>query len=315
MGEANSSIVGHQILREWWTTHQERASWEKYLECLSTEAKVFEQSQIKLQEEKVSFEKEKKSKEWGLQRLRNKLQASEELRAKERKEWRASFKEKYEEAKSHRERVEVELNAQVLSKDRDLGKKDAEITELNRRLFKVQEKNESLGIDLGAEKVTADTAEEAHKAAEEARKISASLIVAQTNYAEAQSIVDTMQNHGVAYVANSILNATELDRAVAGLTNAARAVGHRAGYTECTQRVEAALKQHFRTRHCSVNDEVEEMLIKAEEVYDNLSLPIMDLVTGVLKHDDYVTRMKSIFEVPETVEFFDEEEAGGDGAE
>ncbi|KAM0014046.1 hypothetical protein Hdeb2414_s0039g00735651 [Helianthus debilis subsp. tardiflorus] len=134
----------------------------------------------------------------------------------------ASLKEKYEEAKTDRERAEI------LSKDRDLAGKDAEIAELKRSLFEAQEKNESLEIDLATEKVKVDTAEEARKAAEETRKISISALnVAHTNYVEAQSIV-----------ANSILNATELDQAVAALTDAARAVGHRGGYLECTRHVE-----------------------------------------------------------------------------
>ncbi|MFS8000824.1 hypothetical protein Hanom_Chr13g01183071 [Helianthus anomalus] len=266
MGEANSSAAGYQILHEWQTMYQERASWEKY--------------------------------QWGLQGLRNKLQASEELLAKERKEWRVAcenenkkmfaarakitnleadvgslktsevaLKEKYEEANSQRECVEKRCGD---------------------RRAQVQEKNESLEIDLVTEKLKADTVEEARKAVAEARQISTyALNIAQTNYAEAQSIVDSllsdsewMQNHGAAYVANSILNATELDQAVTGLTDAARAVGHRAGYIECAQHVETALKQHFGTRHCYVNDKAEEMLIKAEEVYDNLSLPIMDLWHG-----------------------------------
>ncbi|KAJ0669223.1 hypothetical protein HanPI659440_Chr17g0698591 [Helianthus annuus] len=124
-----------------------------------------------------------------------------------------------------------------------------------------------------------------------------------------------MRNHGVAYVADSILNATELDRAVAGLTDVARAVGHRAGYLECTQHVETNLKRHPGMRHCSVTNQAYDMMVKAEEVYDNLSLPIMDLVTEALKLDDYVLRLKSVFEVLETIELSDEEETGGDNAE
>ncbi|KAF5778300.1 hypothetical protein HanRHA438_Chr12g0557251 [Helianthus annuus] len=194
----------------------------------------------------------------------------------------AALKEKYEEANSQRERVE----------------------------------NKSLEISLAAEKVKADTVEEA-------RKISTSALnVAQTNYAEAQSIVDTllsdsewMREHGVAYVANSILNATELDKVVVALTDDSRAIGHRGGYLECTKHVEPALKQHFGTRHCSVTDQTEDMLAKAEEVYNNLSLPVMELVIDVLKHDDYVSRLKSIFVVSESVELSGEEEtAECDGA-
>ncbi|MFS7962469.1 hypothetical protein Hanom_Chr08g00727001 [Helianthus anomalus] len=58
------------------------------------------------------------------------------------------------------------------------------------------------------------------------------------------------------------------------------------------------------------------MLVKAEEVYDNLSLPIMDLVTEAVKHDDYVSRLKAIFEPLQTVDLSNEDdEAGGDCAE
>ncbi|KAF5781624.1 hypothetical protein HanPI659440_Chr11g0417651 [Helianthus annuus] len=226
------------------------------------------------------------------------------------KKSKADFKEGYEEARSHRECVEVELNAQILSKDRDLTGKDTEIAELKRRLREAHEgldaekqKVESLEIDLKAEKVKVETAEEA-------RKISTSTLnVAQMNYVEAQSIVDTllsdsewMQHHGVAHVANSILNETELDKAVVGLTMDAHAAGHRAGYVECTQHVEETLKQHFDTHHCSASDQAKGILVKAEEVYDNLSLHEMDLVTEALKHDGYVSRLKSIFEVPDIVE-------------
>ncbi|KAJ0932311.1 hypothetical protein HanPSC8_Chr04g0172201 [Helianthus annuus] len=180
-----------EIVREWRTLHLERASWEKHRERLAAEAKLFEQVQIKLQEDRASFDKEKKSKEWGLQGLKKKLQASKDTLADERRKWRvacenenkkmftartkitnleaqveglkkseAEFKEKYEETKSHRERAEVDLNAQILSKDRDLAGKDAEIAELKRRLREEQEgleaeqqKNESMEIDLAVRRL------------------------------------------------------------------------------------------------------------------------------------------------------------------
>ncbi|KAJ0805327.1 hypothetical protein HanPI659440_Chr02g0048681 [Helianthus annuus] len=206
----------------------------------------------------------------------------------------------------------VDLNAQIVSKNRDLASKDAEIAELKHRLFEAHEKNEPLEIDLEAEKVKAETIEEARKAAEEARQISTSALnVAQTNYAEAQSIMDTliaesewMRNHGVA-----------ADQEVVALTDAARAVGHHGGYLECAQHVEEALQQHFETHHCSVTDQPDEMLARAEEVYDHLSLPVMELVMEALKHDDYVARLKSILIAPETVELSDEEEIAGDGGD
>ncbi|MFS7911575.1 hypothetical protein Hanom_Chr02g00119761 [Helianthus anomalus] len=124
--------------------HRECASWEKYRERLSAEAKEFEQPKSQLQEVKASFDKEKKSEEWGYDGLKSKLQASEELLAKERQQWKkvcendnkrmydartkiTNFeaevtmpKGKIEEAKSDRERAEVNLNAQIVSKNKDL---------------------------------------------------------------------------------------------------------------------------------------------------------------------------------------------------
>ncbi|MFS8010249.1 hypothetical protein Hanom_Chr14g01294821 [Helianthus anomalus] len=124
-----------------------------------------------------------------------------------------------------------------------------------------------------------------------------------------------MRNRGVPAITNSVLNANELDQAVAALTDALRAVEHRGGYVECAWHVEEALGQHFGTRHCSVTDKANAILSRAEEVYDHLSLPVMELVRKALKHDDYVARLKSILEHPETVELSDEEEeeVGGEG--
>ncbi|MFS7987388.1 hypothetical protein Hanom_Chr11g01022091 [Helianthus anomalus] len=117
----------------------ERATWKKHRERLAAKTKLFEQAHIKLQEDRAAFDKEKKMRGMGHQGLKKKLQASEDLLAEERCNWRvaydnenkkmfrseADFKAKYKEAKSHRERVEVHLSVQIISKDRDLAGKDA----------------------------------------------------------------------------------------------------------------------------------------------------------------------------------------------
>ncbi|KAF5772344.1 hypothetical protein HanXRQr2_Chr13g0575791 [Helianthus annuus] len=122
-----------------------------------------------------------------------------------------------------------------------------------------------------------------------------------------------MRTRGIVLVANSILNAGELDRAVAALTDAARAVGHRGGYLECADHVERMLGQEFDTSHCSVTEQADAALASAENSYDNLSLPIMDLVVSALKKDDWCQRLKAILDPPITVESSDEEAAGDDG--
>ncbi|MFS8021278.1 hypothetical protein Hanom_Chr16g01425561 [Helianthus anomalus] len=214
------------------------------------------------------------------------------------------------------------MKAQLSGKDKDLTAKDVEIAELKRRLREQVDKSESLEIDLEVEKGKAAFAEEAKQKAEEAHVISsAALNVAQNNYSKAQGIVDTlvseaelMRGRGVVLMANCILNAGELDGAVAALIDASRAVGHRGGYLECTHYMEEVFGQEFDTSHCSVTNEADAELARAENAYDHLSLPVMDLVAKAIEHDDWCQRLKAILDPPETVELFDEEDqAGNDG--
>ncbi|KAJ0503084.1 hypothetical protein HanHA300_Chr11g0420221 [Helianthus annuus] len=121
-----------------------------------------------------------------------------------------------------------------------------------------------------------------------------------------------MRDRGVCLIANSILNAEELDGAVATLIDASRVVGHCGGYLECAQHVEEVFGQGFDTSHCSVTDQADAELSRAEKAYDHLSLPVMDLVADALKHDDWCQRLKSLLDPPETVELSDEEEPAGD---
>ncbi|KAJ0521228.1 hypothetical protein HanIR_Chr10g0468451 [Helianthus annuus] len=153
--------------------HYERAEWEKHRERLAAETQLFEKAKAELANEKADFKKEKKSEEWGLPGVKLKLQESEDTLAEERCKWRpacerenqrmfaacteitnlkarveeltkseADFKERYEGAKLHRERVEflqVELEQKLIIKDKDMAGKDRETAELKSRLRESQE--------------------------------------------------------------------------------------------------------------------------------------------------------------------------------
>ncbi|KAF5784581.1 hypothetical protein HanRHA438_Chr06g0270821 [Helianthus annuus] len=344
LAEANARSANHQIVREWRTMVRERADWEAYRERVLKRVGEFEKAKATFDEEKAKFEADRKAEEWGREGLQKKLHNVEEQLAKEKAEFKricaqdnertyalrqkivgleatvADLTSKVEEAqgeKTAKQQMEVELTeakVQLSNKDKDLHAKDVEIAELKRRLNEQIDRCESLEIDLEAEKVKATDAEEARAVS------TAALNVAQTNYSEAQGIVDTlvseaewMRTRGIVLVANSILNAGELDRAVAALTDAARAVGHRGGYLECADHVERMLGQEFDTSHCSVTEQADAALASAENSYDNLSLPIMDLVVSALKKDDWCQRLKAILDPPITVESSDEEAAGDDG--
>ncbi|MFS7913646.1 hypothetical protein Hanom_Chr02g00144131 [Helianthus anomalus] len=232
----------------------------------------------------------------------------------------AGLNRKVEDAQAAKEQAEADFKAQISSKDKDLTAKDVEIAELKHRLQEKVDKSESLEIDLEAEKSKAASTEKARQKAEEARAISSyALNVAQNNYAEVQGIVDTlaseaewMRGRGLVLMANSILNAGELDGIVVALIDASRAVGHRGGYLECAQHVEEVFGQEFDTSHCSVTDEANAELPRAENAYNHLTMPVMDLVTQAPKHDNWFHRLKAILDPPGMVEVSDEEEPAGD---
>ncbi|KAJ0894426.1 hypothetical protein HanPSC8_Chr09g0388951 [Helianthus annuus] len=94
-----------------------------------------------------------------------------------------------------------------------------------------------------------------------------------------------------------------------------RAVGHRGGYLECAQHAEEIFGQEFDTSHCSVADEANAALTRAEHAYDHLALPVMELITKALEHDDWCARLKAILDPPEMVEVSDDEEPAGDDGE
>ncbi|MFS7997305.1 hypothetical protein Hanom_Chr12g01140151 [Helianthus anomalus] len=196
-------------------------------------------------------------------------------------------------------------------RDKDLAAKDVEIAELKRRLREQVDKSESLEIDLDAEKAKAASAEEAKQKAEEARNVStAALNVAQNNYSEAQSIVNTLVSEAEWMHGRGVV----LDGAVVALIDASHAVGHCGGYLECAQHVEEVFGQAFDTSHCSVTNQADAELAHAEKAYDHLSLPVMELVVEALKHDDWCQWLKTILGPPETVELSNEEEpVGNDG--
>ncbi|KAM0062036.1 hypothetical protein Hdeb2414_s0004g00143341 [Helianthus debilis subsp. tardiflorus] len=281
---------------------RERSDWDNYRQRLVRQAKEFVKTNAKFSEEKAKFEADKKAEEWGREGLKGKLRAAEELLAKEKAEWKkicerdnqrsyaarskivelegkvaklTAMVEDAQAAQAAKDQAEVELDevkAQLSGKDKDLMAKDVEFTELKRRLQEQVDKSESLEIDLEAEKVKAATAEEAKQKVEEALDISTTALnVVQNNYSEAQGIVDTLvseaewlRGRGIVLMANSIFNAGELDKAVATLIDASRVVGHWGGYLEYAQHATAVFEQEFDASHCSVTDQADAKLTRAE---------------------------------------------------
>ncbi|KAM0064202.1 hypothetical protein Hdeb2414_s0003g00100101 [Helianthus debilis subsp. tardiflorus] len=287
VGEANTRAANHQIVCEWRTMVKERGDWEKYRERLLRQVKDFEKMKAAFNEEKAKFESDRKSEEWGHEGLWGKLRAADDLLAKERSDWKEICKKNNQHMYAARAKI-TDLEAQ------------------NATLTKKVEDFEADKERFEAKRVKAATTEEAKQRTNDVRDISTSALnVAQNNYAKSQGIVDALvseaewiRGRGVVLMANSILNASELDAAGPALIDASHAVGHRGGYLECAQHVEEVFGQEFDVSHCSVTDQADAALAGAKGVYDHLSLPVMDLVAEALKHDNWRQRLKTILDPP-----------------
>ncbi|KAF5795010.1 hypothetical protein HanRHA438_Chr08g0346151 [Helianthus annuus] len=98
-----------------------------------------------------------------------------------------------------------------------------------------------------------------------------------------------LKEHGIASVAESVLNSEELEKTVAHLLVAARNDGYAQGYAECSHHVVNALKVDWDTSKSAthgVNTEAALTAVKMQ--FNNLQLPFMDLIIVALESEDHV---------------------------
>ncbi|KAJ0561206.1 hypothetical protein HanHA300_Chr06g0220231 [Helianthus annuus] len=101
----------------------------------------------------------------------------------------------------------------------------------------------------------------------------------------AKSLVEPLKNDMLWMQHHRIIN----DHTVANLTVTTRNDGYTQGYAECTQHVTNALRVNWDTRRsttCEVDTGVANAAAKEE--YNNLRLPVMDLVTTALQSENFV---------------------------
>ncbi|KAJ0800394.1 hypothetical protein HanPI659440_Chr03g0102531 [Helianthus annuus] len=111
-------------------------------------------------------------------------------------------------------------------------------------------------------------------------------------------------------VANAILHALETTNAVADVVERARDAGYMAGYTECLTHVNAVSEKKFTDEQCSLRAVDTEAVMKAAiDAYVALVVPALAQVEECLVADDYVDRLRALFEPKEDAEGENEDES------
>ncbi|KAM0041138.1 hypothetical protein Hdeb2414_s0011g00362771 [Helianthus debilis subsp. tardiflorus] len=268
--------------------------------------------------DQAKFESEQKTEEWSSAGWKRKAESEAALFLEVRKCWREICEKdnsekmgvwnsinnlKAEIEKLKKEKIEVEAardearSHQERSEQREvqtcatLALRNKEIEELTSWLSDQEQTKaelESAKKDLQLERV--EKAETSHRLAKTEEKLENS----ETARVTAESLVEPlkddklwMMHHGIINVANSILNSIDLDQTVTNLMVTARSDGNTQGYTKCTQHVNDTLKvdwDNSRSFTRGVDTGATHATAKIE--YNNLCLPVMDLVTAALQSDD-----------------------------
>ena len=93
-----------------------------------------------------------------------------------------------------------------------------------------------------------------------------------------------------------MLNSEELDKTVANLVVAARRDGYAQGYAECSQHVNSALKVTWDdSKSATFGVDTAAALASLKTEFNNLQLPVMELINVALQSDDHMAQLKEIF--------------------
>ncbi|XP_021979643.1 calponin homology domain-containing protein DDB_G0272472-like [Helianthus annuus] len=281
------------------------------------------QLRAKLEADQAKFEADRKTEEWSVAGWKRKAEAEAALLSEECKNWKKicekdnaekmglcnvinNLKDEVEklkkqdaeieklkkekadaeaardEARSHSERSEQrEVHACAT-----LALRDKEIEELTALLSD----QEQLKKDL--ELAHTEKTEASRRLAKTEEKLENSETALATVKSELEPLKSDMlwlKERGIACVAESVLNFEELDKTVARVVVAARNDGYAQGYAECSHHVNNALKVGWDTSRSTthgVNTGAALVAMKTE--FNNLQLPVMDLINVALQSEDPV---------------------------
>ncbi|MFS7921047.1 hypothetical protein Hanom_Chr03g00232021 [Helianthus anomalus] len=221
--------------------HKEWATFEAFKKKAAEDEAQAAILRAKLEVDRAKFESDQKTEERSVAGWKRKVEAEAALLSKECKNWR----EICEKDNNEWEQIKAELES--VKKDPQLER--VERAETSRHLNETEEKLES-----------SETAQ----------------VTAESQLEPLKNDMLWLKDRGIISVANSVLNADELDETVAHLLVAARNDEYAQGSATHGVDTEAAL-------------------VAVKTQFNTLQLPVMDLFTVALQSEDFVTRLREVF--------------------
>ncbi|KAJ0715882.1 hypothetical protein HanPI659440_Chr13g0506491 [Helianthus annuus] len=109
-----------------------------------------------------------------------------------------------------------------------------------------------------------------------------------------------MREHGIGHIVQTILDAPENTSAVAETNERARQAGFKAGYNKCLSDVNPFFASKFIDERSGFHGvDTEAAYAATVDAYNKLSIPALDDIEKCLEAEDYVDRLRMLFDPPE----------------
>ncbi|KAJ0619382.1 hypothetical protein HanHA89_Chr02g0070751 [Helianthus annuus] len=109
-----------------------------------------------------------------------------------------------------------------------------------------------------------------------------------------------MRDHGIGHIVGTILDAPENATTVNELIDRARQAGFKAVYNECLTHVNPFFKSRFTDERSGFHGvDTEAFYAAAVDAYNNLSNSAIEDIEKCLEAEDYVDRLRLLFDRPE----------------
>ncbi|KAF5820723.1 hypothetical protein HanXRQr2_Chr01g0005381 [Helianthus annuus] len=109
-----------------------------------------------------------------------------------------------------------------------------------------------------------------------------------------------MGNHGIGHIVRTVLDTPENAAVVNELKEHAREAGFKAGYNQCVAHVNSFFRSRFIDERSGFHGvDTEARYVAAVNAYNNLSLFAIGDIEQCLEAEDYVDRLRLLYEPPE----------------
>ncbi|KAF5763979.1 hypothetical protein HanXRQr2_Chr15g0686671 [Helianthus annuus] len=186
----------------------------------------------------------------------------------------------------------VDLIARAAAAVKDLADANADRSKLNKAVEEFQAELKTRESILEEVTSRATEAEARARQAEEDRDGLA------TSLAQVTSDRAWMRQHGIGHVVEAILDAPENAVAVDNVNERARQAGFKAGYNKCLNNVNPFFASKFTDERSGFHGvDTEAAFDAAVDVYNSLTIPAIERIEACLEVDDYLDRLRILFEL------------------